>query len=466
MQLRKMAVAIGMILSFGVFAASALAARTLSNVDVTMTPTSTNTLTTTFSITITPTGNVTDAPLGSLNMAQPLHAVGGGTDTWNSVSVAGTTGGATVTNVSVNAGAIVFNGSVGVGQTVTLTASATNPNHTSQTCDTSVQSSSTALDVTSTTDTVANGGPSFNDWSGCELEFAQQPSDATVGQPMTPAPVVDVVGPCDCNTVTTLITDYNGPVTISLVVNRDGLPTLGGTTTVNAVNGVATFNNLTISGPASGLEFRASAGDMLGLTSGGTSEISNAFAANDVETTCTQPGTNPPVPCSTTLQGPTGLSSFTITATGDPNHPNTATLSENVDVGTDTLTCAGLTAPSPDFYEYFINSQFWSKTGVMVVKPTRFLRGLITAYQRDEQVCYGAPFDFVASNGRLAPPGTLPDGSSGFIGQLPNCGSAGATVCIESRGVRFDPSSPIDFDLITKFFVPEFLAGDPFARCC
>ena len=82
-----------------------------------------------------------------------------------------------------------------------------------------------------------------------------------------------------------------------------------------------------------------------------------------------------------------------------------------------------------------------------------------------EQVCFGAPSDFVTAGGTLASAGTLPDGSAGFIGLLPNCGASGATVCIQSRAAQL-AVPPIGFELIVTAFVPEGLTGDPWGRCC
>ena len=67
------------------------------------------------------------------------------------------------------------------------------------------------------------------------------------------------------------LTSFNGPVTVTLTNNTTGA-TLGGTTTVNAVNGVATFSDLTINLAATGYTLTASA-DGLGEA------VSNSFNA-------------------------------------------------------------------------------------------------------------------------------------------------------------------------------------------
>jgi hypothetical protein len=75
------------------------------------------------------------------------------------------------------------------------------------------------------------------------VDIRGQPSDVVAGQPILPPVTVAVVG-ADGNTVT----DSSAPVTLSIAVGPAGA-VLGGTTTVNAVNGVATFSDLTLNEP-------------------------------------------------------------------------------------------------------------------------------------------------------------------------------------------------------------------------
>ena len=67
---------------------------------------------------------------------------------------------------------------------------------------------------------------------------------------------------------------YNGPVTISLA-NNPGGSTLGGTLTATAVDGVATFTNLTLNQPGTGYTLQATA---TGLSTATTSSF-NVVAA-------------------------------------------------------------------------------------------------------------------------------------------------------------------------------------------
>ena len=94
-----------------------------------------------------------------------------------------------------------------------------------------------------------------------QLAFSTQPGGAAAGEPLNPQPVVSVL---DQNG--DLVTSYNGPVTIALG-NNPGNATLNGTTTVNAVNGVATFSGLAISKPGSGYTLVAAAQGLAQATS-------------------------------------------------------------------------------------------------------------------------------------------------------------------------------------------------------
>ena len=94
-----------------------------------------------------------------------------------------------------------------------------------------------------------------------QLQFGTQPGTTPMGAAISPA-------------VTVLVLDANGkkelaanmPVTLALGANPGGA-TLGGTLTVNAVQGVATFNNLTIDRVGTGYTLIASAPGLTGVTS-------------------------------------------------------------------------------------------------------------------------------------------------------------------------------------------------------
>jgi hypothetical protein len=141
--------------------------------------------------------------------------------------------------------------------------------------------------VTSNTITLSVG-------AATKLAFSTQPSNTTSGAAITPAvrvTVQDALG----NTVTTA----SIPVTVSLASNPSGA-SLGGTRTVNAVNGVATFSNLTVDRAGTGYSLGASASGLTGATSstfdvaaGGASTLT---AVNTVPATTPVGGTVSPAP--------------------------------------------------------------------------------------------------------------------------------------------------------------------------
>jgi hypothetical protein len=288
------------------------------------------------------------------------------------------------------------------------------------------------------------------------LVFSAEPATALVETPITTtaynsppggAVEVDAVNACG------QVVGSGAPITVNLNEPSYVSATLSGGGPVTPSGGRAMFPNLTVSAAAQGYTLTASDGVDQPTTT-------QAFDISDTSATnCSEPPANPPTPCSTVQSG--SISTFSITAAGDANHPGTATLFENTNVGTDTLNCS-LDVPDPSWYQYGISSPFWSETATYKLIPTRKTGG---EEAKDIVVCYGSSTDFMQAGGGNAPPATLPDGSAGFVGPLPNCGAAGATVCVQSRSKVKDLSGQLGFDLIATVFVPEG-AGDPWARCC
>src|SRR5262249_13426859 len=86
------------------------------------------------------------------------------------------------------------------------------------------------------------------------LAFVVQPGGAQVGAPLSPPPSV-LAQDANGNPVSS----FSGPVTLSLG-NNPGGGMLNGTLTVSAVNGVATFSDLSISAAGSGYTLVATSG--------------------------------------------------------------------------------------------------------------------------------------------------------------------------------------------------------------
>ena len=113
--------------------------------------------------------------------------------------------------------------------------------------------------------------------SANKLVFNQQPTNTSTGVAITPA-VTITVQDAGGNTVT----GSSASITIAIGTNPGG-GTLSGTKTINAVNGVATFSNLSIDKPGTGYKLSASSS---GLT-GTTSTTFNVTASNPVPTITT-----------------------------------------------------------------------------------------------------------------------------------------------------------------------------------
>ena len=155
-----------------------------------------------------------------------------------------------------------------------------------------------------------------------------------------------------------------------------------------------------------------------------------------------------------------------------------ATVTESVDTGTpmdgpgsppENTGCASYTPQSPDWYGFDVSAFDRSKTITFMVKnsdPSTF------------QLCFGAPYEFdvVGPDDTLvaAPPGTLPDGTPGFVGLLPPCPSErifaktnGDVTSDQSEegpvficaNISADEGNPTTTDV--SVFIPAGLDGDP-----
>ena len=100
--------------------------------------------------------------------------------------------------------------------------------------------------------------------SADQLAFTVQPQNAVARQIITPAVQVTALDPLGNTDVS-----FTGQVTVSLGTNPGG-GFLGGTLTVGAVNGVASFGDLTVSSAGTGYT-------LLAATSGAKSATSNPF---------------------------------------------------------------------------------------------------------------------------------------------------------------------------------------------
>jgi hypothetical protein len=135
------------------------------------------------------------------------------------------------------------------------------------------------------------------------LEFKQQPTTTTAGQPFNPSLIVAVEDP-----YRNVVTGDTSAVTLSLG-NNPGGAMLSGTTTVNADNGIATFSNLSLNKSSTGYTLTADDGSLTGATS-------NPFTINAAAAT------------SLTLAAPSSINvgiAFSLTVTAFDQFGNIAT---------------------------------------------------------------------------------------------------------------------------------------------
>jgi hypothetical protein len=93
------------------------------------------------------------------------------------------------------------------------------------------------------------------------LAFGQQPTNENAATPLSPAVTVRVLDASN-----NLVANSSAPVTLA-IGNNPGAGTLGGTLTQNAVNGIATFPDLTIDKIGAGYTLVASSAGLTGVTS-------------------------------------------------------------------------------------------------------------------------------------------------------------------------------------------------------
>jgi hypothetical protein len=162
-----------------------------------------------------------------------------------------TTGGSavelTITGAN-NPGVIAATDNLDGSYTATYTPTATGTDSVAITLD------ATAIGGSPYTSVVSSGG-------AVQLAFLVGPTDAQAGAPLTDMQVA--VQDADGNTVMS----FTGDVTLAIATNPGG-GTLSGTTTVEAVSGVATFSGLSIDKVGTGYTLTASSGTLTAAVSG------------------------------------------------------------------------------------------------------------------------------------------------------------------------------------------------------
>jgi hypothetical protein len=233
---------------------------------------STNPFTFTFTNTGSPVAGV--LTLGSVLITPPAGFTTSG-------PYAGSSSNGSTWTAAPSGGSVCFSGGTALtpGQSSTLTLNVTAGSSTGQWA-TSGYVSNNCSSVLGTFPYSADDQPTTQVDT---LAWTQQPQDGSkIGVALNPAPKVSALNG------STVDTSFTGPVTVTLNPSSGGLT---GTTTVNAVNGVATFSNLAITNPGKGFTLNAS-------SNGSGATTSRGF---DVGTT----GSSTPCPSTQSCTSPT-----------------------------------------------------------------------------------------------------------------------------------------------------------------
>jgi len=251
--------------------------------------------------------------------------------------------------------------------------------------------------------------------SGCvaaKLAFVQQPADARIGERITGAPF----DPTDTqHLVSVEVEDASGArvVDSSAAITMTLGPSTGvgvlQPTTVPAVNGLATFSNLSISAAGS-YTLSASSDGLQGATS-------NPFNIQQAAVQCIEDKT-----CSTG-DVPKNHVSTNTTAAPVPGQPDAGFLTVSYDVGP-TIECQGYNEFSPDQAEI----QGPNRSKVVAFRVDKLL---MNAQPNNGasflDMCFGAPYSFATKPGT---PAAVEIEPGFFVGRLPDCGAA---PCVAGR---------------------------------
>jgi hypothetical protein len=274
--------------------------------------------------------------------------------------------------------------------------------------------------------------------SGCHppathLKFVTQPTDAEVGQPIT-GTANTASGP----PVSVELLDANGnlaasgaPVTISVVGGTAGAA-LGGTKTVSASGGMASFSDLTLNKAGYGYTLSASSG-------GASSATSTSFNEYDVSTSvaCRENVNCSANPDDPTQQGTQTSQNLNAAAIFDPNNPDAGQLEVALNRSqtywaAHAAQCGNYAFLRSDTDVVFMTANTRSKTFVDTFTVRAINFSAISQLINQQQYCFVASFPFTTKTGS-AQPTTLPDGSPGFIGLLRDCNTVTNQPCISAR---------------------------------
>ncbi len=286
----------------------------------------------------------------------------------------------------------------------------------------------------------------------CSLAFASggQPASTVVGQPITSG--FDSAG----TGITVDILDGNGdPATtstaaISLTIPPDANPgsgTLSGTTTVDAIGGVATFpaGSPTTSSPGPSIGATGSGYALVATSPGITSATSGYF---DIWGEL-QPCSTAPCSGSQATKTTTGTVSTSSAPSGDYL---------GVGLGGVSYSCGGSYQPLSDPLSFdVLSSAGGTDSGAQFDATLEIAKSVVQSSGHPGastwQICYSSQTTFTTLSG--APDGTVTiGGTTYYTGLLPDCSTSQPAPCVQARNK--DNAG----DLVVTFLA----SGDPFAR--
>jgi hypothetical protein len=295
---------------------------------------------------------------------------------------------------------------------------------------------------------------------GFKFDPNGEPADAFVNTAITTIPYNSPSqgGPVMVDALDALgntMTSYKGPVSVSLNSPSYTNPSpavLSGTTTVNAVSGVATFSNLSVNAQGNGYTLTPSS-----TASPNSANNSSSFDIHNTGTDCSNAssGSTCTSTASSTTGGSTGAVTATITATAGSGASPTI-LSESIDFQKlDPSLCGNVPEGHTVFY-HLDNETGWTQTSSITTfnPPAGF----------QQEVCLFAPKQFMQKTiivgvGVVLQPATptTVNGVAGFQGLEPDCGNPAINVltvdCTQQPGVSSRVTNP-DGSKTTKSTIP------------
>jgi hypothetical protein len=273
---------------------------------------------------------------------------------------------------------------------------------------------------------------------GVRFEPTNQPHDAFVNTAITNADYASG-GPVKVDVVDSngnVLSGYNGPVSVALNTPANPLTnptpsTLGGTTTQNATNGVASFGDLTVNNAGNGYTLTANGPNS-------TSATSSSFDIHQSGTVC-QTAQSCQTDSSDLNSNVPGTIDGTISSPGTflgVTNP-AAILSETLDFGTWPPATRQVECPDETPDAHFVYGAFTDSSGATVLRTFQIsvttqenALANIPALIPGQLMCFASAHPFQAQVGNslvAATAVTLPDGTPGYAGELPTCNNATGT---------------------------------------